>query len=245
MRTAAALVIGNELLSGKIREANIAFLAKELFALGIKLRRVIICPDDADVIASDLNALRGEHDLVFTSGGIGPTHDDITIASVAKAFGRTVVRDEAMASMIVEHRRRQGKETTDAHLRMADIVEGSRLVRNDEMRWPTVVVENVYVLPGVPEVFRLKFEALKVELAGDSAFATVAVYTRCDEGEIAVQLEELEAAFPGVQIGSYPVWNTEEYRTKITFDASDAPTAERAANAFVETLTAEQFVRRS
>ncbi|MBT8483570.1 MAG: competence/damage-inducible protein A, partial [Myxococcales bacterium] len=160
-RTAAALIIGNEILSGKIVDTNTTFLARTLFELGIDLRRVVVCPDEVDTIAADLSALRTTYDLVFTSGGVGPTHDDVTIDGVAASFGRPVVRSEAVEKMI---RHYYGDRATEAHFRMANMPEGGEMIRSSEAPWPTVVVENVFVLPGVPEIFELKLADLRKRL---------------------------------------------------------------------------------
>ena len=125
-RTAAALVIGNEILSGKIADTNTTFLARGLFELGIELRRVVICPDEIATIGKELTALRAAYDLVFTSGGVGPTHDDVTIEGVAESFDRPVVQSEAVAKMI---RHYYGDRTTDAHLRMPNMPEGAEMIR--------------------------------------------------------------------------------------------------------------------
>ena len=157
-RTAAALIIGNEILSGKIADTNTTFLARALFELGIELRRVVVCPDEVDAIGSDLTELRATHDLVFTSGGVGPTHDDVTIEGVAASFGRPVVRSVAVEKMI---RHYYGDRANEAHLRMANMPEGAEMIRSSEAPWPTVVIENVFVLPGVPEIFELKLADLQ------------------------------------------------------------------------------------
>ncbi|MCA9529020.1 MAG: competence/damage-inducible protein A [Myxococcales bacterium] len=241
MTTAAALIIGNEILTGKIDDTNTRYLARELFRLGVELRRVIVCPDDLDTIAADLNALRAAHDYVFTSGGVGPTHDDITIDGVALAFGRPVVRSEEVAAIIAHY---YGDRLTEEHLRMANMPEGAQLIRNAEVPWPTVVIENVYVLPGVPEIFKMKFRALEERFRTDAPFVSHAVYTLCDEGTIAARLSELAAQFPNLTIGSYMKWDDADYRVKITFDGRDADAVHAAADALVGSLPEEIVVRR-
>lgn len=243
-RTAAVLVIGNEILTGKVEEANVAHLARMLFGLGVELRRVIVCPDEIETIAADVNALRAEHDLLFTSGGVGPTHDDVTIEAIAHAFGRKVVRSGEVERLIREYHAKRDMPVTDAHLRLANVVEGARLVRNATVAWPTIVVENVFVLPGVPEIFKLKLEQLRDELATDEVFVGEAVYTRCDEGDIAALLHDLAHAHPNVTIGSYLKWRSEDYRVKITFDGRSVDEVRAAADAFVEAIGEEMFVRR-
>jgi molybdenum cofactor synthesis domain-containing protein len=239
-RTAAALVIGNELLTGKIQESNVAFLARELFTLGISLRRVVICTDDVAVIAEDLERLRSAHEYVFTSGGVGPTHDDMTVPAVARAFARPLVRDPALAGMIRAH---FGERTTEGHLRMADLPEGAELIASARVRWPVLRVENVFVLPGVPEIFRIKFELVRERLVPGTPFVSRAVYTRCDEGEIAALLERVERAFPGVAIGSYPRLDDADHTVKITFDGRDDALVLRALEACVAELSPDLVVR--
>jgi molybdenum cofactor synthesis domain-containing protein len=240
-RTAAALIIGNEILSGKIVDTNTTFLARTLFALGIELRRVVVCPDEIDTIAQDLSALRGAHDLVFTSGGVGPTHDDVTIEGVAASFERPVVRSEAVEKMI---RHYYGDRATEAHFRMANMPEGAEMIRSSNAPWPTVVIENVFVLPGVPEIFELKLVDLRKRLDQGHEFHSQAVYTLSGEGEIASLLERIAKDFPEVMVGSYVKWKAEDYRTKVTFDGNDPDTVSKAANMLVDELEPEQFVRR-
>lgn len=240
-RTAAALIIGNEILSGKIVDTNTTFLAKGLFELGIELRRVVVCPDEIDTISKDLSALRSSHDLVFTSGGVGPTHDDVTIEAVAASFDRPVVQSEAVAKMI---RHYYGDRTTEAHLRMANMPEGAEMIRSSNAPWPTVVIENVFVLPGVPEIFELKFTDLRKRLDEGQEFHSQAVYTLSGEGEIASLLERITKAFPGVMVGSYIKWKADDYRTKVTFDGEDEAAVTEAADMLVEHLAPVLFVRR-
>lgn len=214
-RSAAALVIGNEILTGKVREANVQRLARELFRVGVALRRVVVCPDDVEIIAADLRALRTSHDLVFTSGGVGPTHDDVTLLGVARAFDRALTRSDRLESLIRAH---WGERVTQQHLRMADLPEGADLIEDADVPWPTIRVENVHVLPGVPEFFELNVAMLRSRIRGEVPFVSRALYTNCDEGEIAALLEEIARAYPDVEVGSYPRWRDPSYRVKLTFD---------------------------
>lgn len=239
IRTAAALVIGNEILTGKVQEQNVAALARELFGIGVKLRRVVICPDEVEVIVSDLNALRAGHDAVFTSGGVGPTHDDVTVSAVARAFGRSVVRSPEIEKLL---RRYFGERLLERHLRMADLPEGYRLERASGSLWPVVVVDNVYVLPGLPEVFRRKLPILRQRLGGDRSFVSRTVYTLCDEGEVAGLLDVLVEEHREVAIGSYPVWGNEAYRLKLTFDGADDGLVAAAEAALRAGLPPEKIV---
>lgn len=240
MRTAAALIIGNELLSGKIAEGNLVFLARELRAIGVQLRRVVMVLDDVDTIAGDVRALAGAHDVVITSGGVGPTHDDVTVEGVALAFGAPVVISPEIERLIRGH---YADRCTEGHLLMARVPEGSRLVSSPAVPWPTVVMRNVWVLPGVPEVFRMKLPHLRAELAGDAPFVSMAVLTTLDEGDIKPLLDEVVAAHRAVEVGSYPKWHDPEYRTKLTFDGLDRPRVQAARDAFLAGLPAGTLVR--
>src|SRR4051812_1859267 len=179
-KTAAVLVIGNELLSGKVEEANVAILARTLRELGVHLRRVVMVLDDIPTIARDVKELATTHDWLFTSGGVGPTHDDVTIEAVALAFGVPVVISTLMEKMLRDHYK---ERVTEGHLRMALIPEGAALEVTDEIRWPTVRIENTWVMPGIPEVFRMKIPVIAARLGRASAFVSHAVYTRMDEGD--------------------------------------------------------------
>lgn len=243
MRTAAALIVGNEVLTGKVKEANVAVLAPMLFEIGISLRRVVVVPDELEVIADEVNAMRRAHDFVFTSGGVGPTHDDITVDAVAHAFSRRVIRSAEVERMVREYHGKKGVPVSEASLRLANVIEGARLLRNAEVWWPTLAIENVYVLPGVPEIFALKLAVLREELARGESFVSRAVYTWCDESSIAELLYQLAAAHPRVLIGSYLKWRGEDYHTKITFDGSDERAVGEAMDAFVAAIAGKDLVR--
>lgn len=233
VRTAAALIIGNELLTGKIQEANLRVLALELRSLGIELLRVSMVLDDIETIAEEVRLLARSHDVVFTSGGVGPTHDDVTIEAVARAFDVPVVRSENIAEMLRGYYR---ERCTEGHLRMALVPEGAELVNNSEVAWPAVVMRNVWMLPGIPEVFRAKMPLLKDRLKGGAPFVTRAVYTQMDEGDLKPLLDRIVEAYPAVEVGSYPKWRDPAYKTKLTFDGRDRDIVASATQAFVELL---------
>jgi molybdenum cofactor synthesis domain-containing protein len=239
-RTAAALIIGNEILTGKIQETNLRELAAELFTLGISLDRVVICRDEVDTIAAELVDLRRRYDVVFTTGGVGPTHDDVTHRAVAQSFGRRLARSPELEALI---RGALGDRCTEGHLLMADLPEGATLMTSPEVRWPTVVMENVFVLPGLPKVFRLKLPGLREHLRGPEApFLSRAVYTMCDEGELAKPLAEIAARHADVSIGSYPVTDRPDYRVKLTIDGTDLRSIERAATALRAFIPRDKLV---
>jgi molybdenum cofactor synthesis domain-containing protein len=239
--TAAALIIGNEILTGKVAESNVHVLARELFALGVELKRVVVCPDDVPTIVRDLDALRESHDFVVTSGGVGPTHDDLTIKAVAKAFGVPVVRAPTYEDMLREH---YGERITDMHLRMADVPEGCRLVTTPEMPWPTIAMGNVYVFPGVPQIFRAKVSVLREELKNTQSFSCRAVYVSLDEPALALLLDQLSATHLDVSIGSYLFWGSDsDYRTKLTIDGRSESAVVRCFEEMLAGLSPDVIVR--
>ena len=232
--TAAALIIGDEILSGKVDDANAGALARLLRGLGVLLQRVVIVMDDVDTIAHEVRELAASHDWLFTSGGIGPTHDDLTIRAVAKAFGVPVVSSPEMESLLRAHYR---DRCAVGHLRMALIPEGASLEGAPEVAWPTVRLSNTWLLPGIPEVFRMKLAvvASRIGVVGHP-FVSKAVYVRMDEGILAPLLEAVVVDFPDVSVGSYPKWLGAEYKTKLTFDGRDEGRVVAARDAFVALL---------
>jgi molybdenum cofactor synthesis domain-containing protein len=233
-KTAAVVVIGNEILTGKSDDENGRFLIDQLHKLGVALRRIVVIPDDVEVIASTVRECAAQFDYVFTSGGVGPTHDDVTIASIARAFDRPVVRHPELEAML---RGYFGEGIDETRLRMADVPDGSQLIRDPEMRWPVLATENVYVLPGVPELFRSKFEAIRERFRA-APFYVSKIYTREDEFNIAPRLDQVAAANPDVEIGSYPTFTRDDYRVKITIEAKEEAAVERARVALLALLDA-------
>jgi molybdenum cofactor synthesis domain-containing protein len=234
--TAAALVIGDEILSGKVEEANLPVLARALRGLGIALRRVVVVMDDVDTIAREIRELARAHDWLFTSGGVGPTHDDVTIEAAASAFGVPVVSSPELEGMLRAHYR---ERVTDGHLRMALIPKGASLEASHEITWPTIRVGNTWLLPGIPEVFRMKLPVVVAHLAAATQappFVSRAVYTKMDEGDLKPLLDRVVAEFRDVAVGSYPKWLDPSYKTKLTFDGRDEARVLAARDAFVALL---------
>jgi molybdenum cofactor synthesis domain-containing protein len=225
VRTAAALVIGNEILSGKVADANVSELAKLLRALGIRLERVVMLPDEVELLAKEVRELSARFDVVFTSGGVGPTHDDVTIDAVARAFGLDVVEDPKLAALMHGV---YGERITDAHLLMARVPAGSVLRGSAEVEWPTPVTNNVWMLPGIPDLFRLKLLTVRAWLRGPAPFLSRSLFLRLVEPLLKPLLDQVVARHPKVEIGSYPKWFDPTYRTLVTFDAADAEAAQAA-----------------
>lgn len=202
--TAAMLVIGDEILSGRTRDANMHHLAGELTRRGIDLREVRIVSDDADAIVSAVRALSDAYDQVFTSGGIGPTHDDITADCIAAAFGAAIdVRADARA-LLEAHYESRGVELNDARLRMARIPDGADLIDNPVSVAPGFTLKNVHVMAGVPAVFEAMVAGLLPRLTGGAPLLSQTLTVHRPEGEIAGPLSALADAFPDLSIGCYP-----------------------------------------
>lgn len=235
MPTAAAIIIGNEILTGKVEEANLVILARALRIVGVRLVRAVTIPDDIDVIAREVVALSSTHDWLFTSGGVGPTHDDVTVEAVARAFGVRVVSAPEMEAMLRAH---YTDRITEGHLRMALIPEGATLEATEHIRWPTILIRNTWLMPGIPEVFRMKLPVVVSRLGGGRRFVSTAVYTQMDEGHLKPLLDAIVAAFPDVDVGSYPKWNDPSYKTKLTFDGQDEGRVMTARDAFIASLPA-------
>lgn len=217
---AAILLVGNELLSGRVEDANLPFLARELWACGVRVRGVEIVRDDVDVIAEAVRRLSSRHDLLFTTGGIGPTHDDVTVAGVAAAFGVPVVRHPDLEARLRAHFR---ERLNASHLRMAEVPEGADLV-GGASSWPTIHIRNTYVLPGVPEILRRKFSDLRERFAG-RGFHRHMLGLAADEATLAPLLETVCTEYPGLEVGSYP----ESHRVLVTLESTDHELLARAA----------------
>lgn len=233
VRSAATLLIGNELLSGKVAESNLFELARTLRAVGVRLGRVVMLPDEIELIAAEIRALSPSFDIVFTSGGVGPTHDDVTIEAVARAFGVATTTDARMKAMLEDA---YGGDCTEAHLRMALVPDGASLAVSPDIAWPTVVMKNVWILPGVPEIFRMKLAVVRACIRGPEQFVSRAVFTKLEEAELKPLLDNVVEAHVGVEIGSYPKWFDPSYKTKVTFDARDGALLDAAVSCFLALL---------
>lgn len=237
-QTAAIIVIGNEILSGKVVDTNSPYLARELRALGVDLRRVVVIPDEVEVIAEVVRELAPKVDYVFTSGGVGPTHDDVTMEGVAQGLGRHVVRHPALERFWRDY---FGREAQSA-LKMAEVPEGGELLLGEGITVPVVKVANVYVLPGIPEFFRGDFEAIR-ERFRLAPFHLRRVYLRSSEGAIAAKLHELLAAYPDLLLGSYPTVSDPAYDVLVTLESKDAACVEEALKSLLALLPPQAVLR--
>jgi molybdenum cofactor synthesis domain-containing protein len=234
--TTALAVIGDEILSGRTQDKNVAQLATWLNDQGIRLAEVRIVPDDQQRIVETVNALRTGHDYLFTTGGIGPTHDDITVDAIAAAFEVPVVIHPDARKILEDYYRDRPGGLNEARLRMARVPDGAELLPNPSSGAPGVKLGNVYILAGVPHIAASMLEALTGKLEGGRPMVSVTVGARAAESEVADLLRETEAAHPGVAIGSYPFFKDGRYGANFVVRSDDAEMARRCGDALAEGL---------
>lgn len=219
--TAAILVIGDEILSGRTKEKNIGWLAEQLSAQGIQLIEARIIADKKNTIIETVRALSNAYDLVFTSGGIGPTHDDITTNSVAAAFDVEVIRHPEAERRLIAHYTNTNLEFNAARQKMADIPDGAVLIDNPLSAAPGYIIGNVHVLPGVPKILQAMFEGLKGKLPGGVVMTRITVRCSTGEGNIATILANVEALHNNVSVGSYPYMKPGHFGTAVVVSGLD------------------------
>ena len=240
-KTAAVLAIGDELLSGRTRDANMHYLAGWLTERGVALREARVVPDDAALIGDALNALRTRYDYVFTSGGIGPTHDDITVDAISAALGVPVIEHPEAVAMVRAYYAGRGIEVTPARLRMARTPEGAELINNPVSGAPGVRVGNIFVMAGVPRIFQAMLSAIEGAIEQGAVLHSFAATARdMPESMLADQLRDIQAALKGVTLGSYPI-DGDEMGVTIVARSSIASTAEQAIGAVAAAMRAMGF----
>lgn len=228
--TAAMLVIGDEILSGRTRDANMHHLAGRLTETGIDLKEVRVVSDDHAAIVDAVRALSDAHDHVFTSGGIGPTHDDITAEAVAAAFDTPIgIREDALA-LLEAHYARQGTEINDARRRMARIPEGATLIDNPVSAAPGFRLRNIHVMAGVPAIFEAMVASVLPTLTGGAPLRSATLRIARGEGDIAAALGSLAGASPSLSFGSYPFMQNGVYGTNVVVRSSDEAALARAVD---------------
>ncbi|PWJ17452.1 competence/damage-inducible protein A [Jannaschia seohaensis] len=226
--TAAMLVIGDEILSGRTRDANMHHLAGRLTEAGITLGEVRVVSDDHDAIVAAVRALSEAWDTVFTSGGIGPTHDDITADAIGAAFGAAVDVREDARTLLAEHYARTGSELNAARLRMARIPEGATLIDNPVSIAPGFTIRNVHVMAGVPAVFQAMVASVLPTLTGGVPLTSTSTRIDRGEGDIAAPLGALAQDFPDLSMGSYPFQKDGKFGTNVVIRGEDAARVEAA-----------------
>jgi molybdenum cofactor synthesis domain-containing protein len=238
-KSAGIVIIGNEVLSGKTQDTNSYFLCTELRQLGVEVQKISTIADVIELIGREVAEFAKRFDFVFTSGGVGPTHDDVTIEGIAHGFGVKVVRHPDIEQRM---RKRLGADVNEARLRMANVPEGSRLLATEALFAPVVNIHNVYIFPGIPKILQERFHAIK-ERFRDSPYFLKNVYLKYGEGVIAATLNEVLAKFPRLLLGSYPVLDISEYKVKVTLESKDAAYLERALQSFIASLPKDAVQR--
>ena len=229
--TAAMLVIGDEILSGRTRDANMHYLAGKLTELGIDLKEVRIVSDDQDAIVDAVRVLSETYANVFTSGGIGPTHDDITADAIAAAFGAKIDIREDARTILAEHYARSGTELNEARLRMARIPDGAALIENPISAAPGFILGNVHVMAGVPSIFQAMLASVIPTLTGGDPLVSRTIRIERPEGEIAGPLGDLAEQFPNLSFGSYPFIKDGVYGANVVIRGTESQRVDEAAGA--------------
>jgi molybdenum cofactor synthesis domain-containing protein len=231
-KTAGIVIIGNEVLSGKTRDTNSHFFCTELRQLGVEVQKISTIQDDIETIGKEVATFSDRFDYVFTSGGVGPTHDDVTIEGVAHGLGVRVVRHPDIERRM---RQRLGDQVNEARLRMANVPEGATLLATEAPFAAIVKIRNIYIFPGIPRILEERFHAIK-ETFRDTPYYLKNVFVRYGEGIIASILTDLLVNFPNLMLGSYPVLDLPEYKVKVTLESKDSDYLEQALRALIASL---------
>jgi molybdenum cofactor synthesis domain-containing protein len=240
---AALVIVGSEVLSAKVRDENGPWATLRLRELGVRLAAVVTIPDDVGLVAEAVARERERVDWCFTSGGVGPTHDDVTLPGVARALGRPLRRLPALEQALrAGHRRWLGvDDVPESVLRMADVPEGTRLA--GDPGYPVLVAENVVMLPGVPRFFRLQFDSFVAGGLAAPPFHLASAYLSLREDEFAALLGAVALDHPDVEIGSYPRFDGADHSVRVTFEAKDAARVAAARAAFLAALPPAAVLR--
>lgn len=231
-KTAGIVIIGNEVLSGKTQDINSHFFCVELRQLGVDVQKISTIPDEIELIGQEVAAFSKRFNWVFTSGGVGPTHDDVTIDGIARGFDLKVIRHPDIERRM---RQRLGTEVNDARLRMANVPEGAELLATEALFAPIIKIHNVYIFPGIPKILQERFHAIK-ERFRDAPYFLKIVYVRQGEGVIAGFMNDLLIKYPQLMLGSYPVLDIPDYKVKVTLESKDSDYLDQALQSLLSAL---------
>ena len=237
--SAAILIIGNEILSGKVKDSNSSFLASELRTLGVSVMRISVIPDDVEVIGKEAVEFSGAHDFVFTSGGVGPTHDDVTMEGIAKGFNVRVIPHP---ELVAHFRAHYGDKVNPAIMKMAEVPEGAELIHAPGMGFPLVSFRNIFILPGIPQYLTKKFSAIK-ERFRFSAIHLRRLFLRADESDIAETLDSVVRTYRDVTFGSYPILDNPEYSIIVTAESRSGDALTQSVTELMSRLPRDILVR--
>ncbi len=237
--TAGIIIVGDEILSGKVQDCNSLFMAKELRSYGVNVRHISIISDDIIEISDEVRKLSNKYDYVFTSGGVGPTHDDVTIEGISKAFNVKPVVNDYLKDIL---QRRYGKKLSPEQLKMAFIPEGAKLIKEELLKFPLVLFKNVYIFPGLPEYLKNKFVALK-NIFNEPPILLKKVYIKEYEHEVAPLLNSIVNKYEEVKIGSYPTVNSKDYSVMITLESLDENDLNSALEMFLNGVAKDKVFK--
>jgi molybdenum cofactor synthesis domain-containing protein len=239
LKSAGIIIIGNEILSGKVHDVNSYYLVSELRGLGVDVRRITVIPDEIDIIGATALEFSEQFDYVFTSGGVGPTHDDVTMAGIANGFGVKLAVHPAIRDVLTA---RYEHNLTSVVMKMAEIPEGAEVHFKEGMRFPLVSYKNIFIFPGIPEYLKDKFSTIKERFRA-SAFHLKRLFLNVHESEFAEILNLVVSANPQVRFGSYPIMGEQEYRVIITAESKSADQLNRALDTLINKLPGDIVVK--
>jgi molybdenum cofactor synthesis domain-containing protein len=239
-RQASIIIIGDEILSGMVKDTNSHYIVDRLRTIGIETKKILVIGDDIDEIGTAVKEFSGAYDIVFTSGGIGPTHDDVTIEAIAKGFGVEVIKNQELINRL---RMIIGKEPTDVQQRMALIPKGAEVIADIEVGLPLIVFKNIYILPGIPKCLQRKMEVIERLLGSGSPPYVKKVYVDEYESVIAPTLSHMAQDNRSVKIGSYPTMDNPEYRVMVSFSGYNWEALNQSVEQFVSSLPNHKVVR--
>ncbi|MDB2414783.1 molybdopterin-binding protein [Rickettsiales bacterium] len=219
VKTASLLIIGNEILSGRTEDQNLNYIAKGLSEIGVKFKEARVVADIENEIIDAVNDLRKKYDYVFTTGGIGPTHDDITTSTIAKTFGVEVIKNpDAMSRLEKAY---EGRKMNQSSIKMAYLPEGASLIDNPVSGAPGFYIENVYVMAGIPNIMQAMFDSVKFQIKGGKPIKSLELSGYVTESKIANDLSQLQNEYPTIDVGSYPFVKNAKFGTSIVLRSSD------------------------
>lgn len=242
MPSAGILIIGNEILSGKVADLNSTFLCRELRALGVDVGHISVIPDRVDLIANEVRMLSQRFDYIFTTGGVGPTHDDVTMEGVALAFDVALEEHPAFQAYFKKLLAQTGEAYNESYRKMSMVPAGSELIDTEDLLFPLVSKANVFIFPGIPKLLYKKFDAVRERIRGVPILLRRVYLTRY-ESEIAHHLNELLEKFPELELGSYPRTENEAHKVLVTLESRDADYLQRALKALLAELPADFVLR--
>jgi len=239
LKTAGIIIIGNEILSGKVQDANSFYLTSELRALGVDVKKISVIPDEIEVIGREAVEFSRRYDYVFTSGGVGPTHDDVTMSGIANGFGVKLVENSEIREFLCS---RYKSDLNSAIIKMTMVPEGSKVTCSGNIRFPVISFKNIFIFPGIPEYLRNKFPLIR-EMFRSTAFNLKRLYLNCHEAEIADILNKVVEGNKDVAFGSYPILGESDYRVIITAESKFNDHLEKSLDELLDKLPKEIIVR--